>query len=783
MHSFPIPASISLKIYDVFQFITSDYIPFLKESVRGFTGSYIFGDRASGKLWSYLVNSKTEWLASYKLLQAEYGPNMNDNSKKTKVFQTDFDSVVHETEFTTYLLKAGTRLFNSAPHRHAQNLIERFIQTIKNMVRTNMSYNRAPANYWCYALQYAVDTYNMLSAKGNTATRNEIFSSEKTDISKCAPFYARGWSYINETERKYLNSNPKFQRKDKALDVRMLGYTDPYRIEDRTKALCYVKNSYVVESDLYTEEILRHDCHFQVTPDGDPNLFHPNPNNRTPTLDPLEDERLEKKLQEEYDEYLDSVQDTDLNYPSELSTDGVSILHPGATYDQTTDYWYSEEESLVPLANLATIYSSSDNPYSFSVFGVSPPAPPKTKNPEIATKTLKHGETLPRPSPGLEINFSNALDIKAANSIDLQSSSSILGTKSGKIGKPDISDQIARKSKKSKTKRKRPNKKLLEDKVSNDPLCIGGNDGQPGVPSAEESSDPETGLLSYVLTLTSYKNGNESLSISMGNSLSHLTRPSPELSKPGEPLVQPTSITDALSGKHPLPWIFAALDEIHNLDLRNTWKFVPQSKDVNLNAIKSKFAFRLTIRPDDFLKFRARLVACGYSQIPGKDFDLTFAPTAKYKSLCIVLHLAAIFGWEIAGIDVSNAYIEAKIDKLIYMILPKDLFRWPDGSRVVVELLQSIYGLKQAGELWNSLLNEKITEFGFTRCMHDKCVYVLREQETGVVTIIVVYVDDVLFTGNSPTVIESVITYLIAQFTKLTNMGRLLGLYRFIVDE
>mmetsp|Transcript_22566 Transcript_22566/g.32433 ORF Transcript_22566/g.32433 Transcript_22566/m.32433 type:complete len:83 (-) Transcript_22566:2721-2969(-) len=81
---------------------------------------------------------------------------MNDNSKKTKVFQTDFDSVVHETEFTTYLLKAGTRLFNSAPHRHAQNLIERFIQTIKNMVRTNMSYNRAPANYWCYALQYAI---------------------------------------------------------------------------------------------------------------------------------------------------------------------------------------------------------------------------------------------------------------------------------------------------------------------------------------------------------------------------------------------------------------------------------------------------------------------------------------------------------------------------------------------------------------------------------------------------------------------------------------------------
>jgi len=82
----------------------------------------------------------------------------------------------------------------------------------------------------------------------------------------------------------------------------MLGYTDPYRIEDKTKALCYVKNSYVVESDVYSEDILRHDCHFQILPDSEKKyLFHPNPNQRKSTEDPEEDERIEKELQNEYD--------------------------------------------------------------------------------------------------------------------------------------------------------------------------------------------------------------------------------------------------------------------------------------------------------------------------------------------------------------------------------------------------------------------------------------------------------------------------------------------------
>jgi hypothetical protein len=155
------------------------------------------------------------------------------------------------------------------------------------------------------------------------------------------------------------------------------------------------------------------------------------------------------------------------------------------------------------------------------------------------------------------------------------------------------------------------------------------------------------------------------------------------------------------------------------------------------------------------------------------DFDETYAPTAKYKSLCIIIVLCAVFAWIISGADVGNAYVEADIDKLIFMMLPKDLFCDSNGKPIVVQLLKSLYGLKQAGELWNRLINEKFCNLGFTRLAHDRCVYIKRNIITSTVTIIVVYVDDILFTGNDQHEIDHVLEYLTDEFTKVANITTL----------
>jgi len=239
--------------------------------------------------------------------------------------------------------------------------------------------------------------------------------------------------------------------------------------------------------------------------------------------------------------------------------------------------------------------------------------------------------------------------------------------------------------------------------------------------------------------------------------------------------VTPSKILEAFRGPDGHQWLVAYEQEMERLQSRLTWEIWDEydgnEKDDPDKPIKSKFAFRKSVRPDGSLKFRCRLVACGYSQIYGKDYDENFSPTAKYKSLCMVLHLAAILDWHIAGIDVENAFVEPLIDKDIYMYLPTDVFETlKSGRRVKVKLIKSLYGLKQAGDLWNKLLNKQFIEMGYHRCAHDQCVYILNDKDTGIQTIAVVYVDDILFFGNSEEHINDHIQYLTENITKLTEV-------------
>ena len=68
----------------------------------------------------------------------------------------------------------------------------------------------------------------------------------------------------------------------------------------------------------------------------------------------------------------------------------------------------------------------------------------------------------------------------------------------------------------------------------------------------------------------------------------------------------------------------------------------------------------------------------------------TFAPTAKFKSICIVLNLAAIFDWDLHGIDIENAFLESDLEETIYMKLPVDTYSEPNGKPVIVRLKKSL---------------------------------------------------------------------------------------------
>jgi hypothetical protein len=136
------------------------------------------------------------------------------------------------------------------------------------------------------------------------------------------------------------------------------------------------------------------------------------------------------------------------------------------------------------------------------------------------------------------------------------------------------------------------------------------------------------------------------------------------------------------------------------LKKRNTCEVCSSVDQVSdkLKPVKSKFAFRVTRKPNGSIKYRYRLVACGYYQIYGINYNKTFAPTAKWKSVCILLFLASVYDWIVEGLDVENAYLEAYLDVEIYMNLPPEIYKL-NGKPVKVKWIRSLYGLKQAGEL------------------------------------------------------------------------------------
>jgi hypothetical protein len=128
-------------------------------------------------------------------------------------------------------------------------------------------------------------------------------------------------------------------------------------------------------------------------------------------------------------------------------------------------------------------------------------------------------------------------------------------------------------------------------------------------------------------------------------------------------LLVPITLEEALSGPDARHWYEAWQKETVKIDDRKTYIMATQQEinEMVTNALKSKYTFRLQCLVNGTWKYKVRLVACGYSQIAGHDFNETFAPTAKFKSICIVLNLAAIFDWDLHGIDIENAFLESDL--------------------------------------------------------------------------------------------------------------------------
>ena len=183
-------------------------------------------------------------------------------------------------------------------------------------------------------------------------------------------------------------------------------------------------------------------------------------------------------------------------------------------------------------------------------------------------------------------------------------------------------------------------------------------------------------------------------------------------------------------------WEKAIESELQSHRENNTWAVVDHHEQIQ-NVIGSKWVFAIKHHSDGRIaRYKARLVAQGFSQIPGVDFDQTYAPVARYDSLRLIMRLAATLRLDIHQMDFDTAYLNSHISEDLYLKCPPG-FEQPNK---VLKLNKAIYGLKQSGRKWYGTLRDTLTSQGFKQMPFDPCVFV------GPV-ILAVYVDDMPIVG------------------------------------
>lgn len=187
---------------------------------------------------------------------------------------------------------------------------------------------------------------------------------------------------------------------------------------------------------------------------------------------------------------------------------------------------------------------------------------------------------------------------------------------------------------------------------------------------------------------------------------------------------------------HGAAWKEAIELELNALTSNETWE--ESRRPLDVNVVTSKWVFVVKYAANGAVdRYKARLVARGFTQVYGVDYEETFAPTLRADSLRILLALMALENMEAEQVDVNNAFTESDLNEVIYMHPPKGM-KLKNGR--VLRLLKSLYGLKQSAREWNHRCNKVLKKMGFQRSEADPCVY-YRVADNAIVG---VYVDDLL---------------------------------------
>ncbi|KAK1423646.1 hypothetical protein QVD17_18952 [Tagetes erecta] len=210
---------------------------------------------------------------------------------------------------------------------------------------------------------------------------------------------------------------------------------------------------------------------------------------------------------------------------------------------------------------------------------------------------------------------------------------------------------------------------------------------------------------------------------------------------------QPITYEEAICDNE---WKKAMRAELESIERNTTWTLTqlpPGHKAIGL-----KWVFKLKKDASDKVTtHKARLVARGFVQQKGIDFEEAFAPVARLETIRLLLAMAAKGKWLVHHLDVKSAFLNGELKEEVYVKQP-DGFVKEGKEEMVCRLNKALYGLRQAPRAWNIRLDKALKELGFSRCTHEQAVYKVHNSNS--ILIVGVYVDDLIVTGSSERMIQ-----------------------------
>ncbi|BBG93855.1 transposable element gene [Prunus dulcis] len=209
-------------------------------------------------------------------------------------------------------------------------------------------------------------------------------------------------------------------------------------------------------------------------------------------------------------------------------------------------------------------------------------------------------------------------------------------------------------------------------------------------------------------------------------------------------------------------------EEIDALHSQGTWSLEPNPG--NKNIVGSKWLYKIKKNSDGSIaRYKARLVAQGFSQQLGSDFGETFSPVVRHTTVRLILSLAAMNHWSLRQLDVKNAFLHGDLEEEVFMRQPQG-YEDPAYPEYVCKLKKSLYGLKQAPRAWNAKFTGYLPALGFKLSHSDPSLFVKHEGSD--VIVLLLYVDDIILTGSNANLVQTVVDDLSSVF-EMKDMGRL----------